>query len=314
MTRVRVLVLSVTFLVWLVACEERRHPDAGDVADVPPPMDVTTDTADAPPPTDALDAPEDVFDVTDAPTPEDVTDVMDVTDAAAGITFVAELRGANEVPPVTTTATGTATVTLNASRSQITYTVTHNVMNATAAHIHIGRPWEATPPAIPLQMTSPTTFMGTATVTAAQVTDLEAGRLYVNVHSTVHTGGEIRGQLLRMGETLYTASLRGTNEVPPVVTSSTGEFMAILSGDHTQLRYEGTFTASGATAAHIHRGAPGTNGEVIYPLDLTGMTLSGTLSFNATRDLGDLNAGNLYVNVHTMTNPGGEIRGQLTRR
>ena len=38
---------------------------------------------------------------------------------------------------------------------------------------------------------------GTATLTDAQVADLEAGKYYVNIHTAANRGGEIRGQLTK---------------------------------------------------------------------------------------------------------------------
>ena len=64
--------------------------------------------------------------------------------------------------------------------------------------------------------------------------------------------------------------------------------------------------------AHIHRGAKGTNGPVIVPLDKNGDTYSVPAGRKLTAEqMKDLKAGNLYVNVHTAKNKGGEVRGQL---
>jgi hypothetical protein len=66
-----------------------------------------------------------------------------------------------------------------------------------------------------------------------------------------------------------------------------------------------------ATAAHIHSGKPGVAGAVIVPLCTpckSGMTGTATIS-KAT--IAALEGGKAYVNVHTVKNPGGEIRGQI---
>jgi LPXTG-motif cell wall-anchored protein len=71
------------------------------------------------------------------------------------------------------------------------------------------------------------------------------------------------------------------------------------------------FSEDLVTASHIHRGAKGVAGPVIYPLSLTGFTqVSGTLTLSAA-DVADLKAGNLYFNVHSKVNPAGYARMQL---
>ena len=69
------------------------------------------------------------------------------------------------------------------------------------------------------------------------------------------------------------------------------------------------------SGGHVHQAAAGANGDVIYPLVVTSADgLSGT--FNLTTELtpeqvAAYNAGELYVNLHTEMNQGGELRGQL---
>ena len=66
------------------------------------------------------------------------------------------------------------------------------------------------------------------------------------------------------------------------------------------------------TAGHIHRGAKGANGPVIVPLDKQGDTYSVPAGRKLTpAQIEDLKKGNLYVNVHTNRNKGGEVRAQL---
>ena len=66
------------------------------------------------------------------------------------------------------------------------------------------------------------------------------------------------------------------------------------------------------TAAHIHTGAAGANGGIMTTLTLgtnsAGVPVGTTL---IEAQFADLITGNQYVNVHSATNPGGELRGQL---
>jgi len=107
-------------------------------------------------------------------------------------------------------------------------------------------------------------------------------------------------------------ALGGNQEVPPVSTSATGSGTITILMDRS---VTGTVTTSGVagTAAHIHMGAPGQNGPVIVPLNKTG---DNQWSVPASIRLNDAQyeayrLGNLYVNVHSAANPGGEIRGQI---
>lgn len=130
----------------------------------------------------------------------------------------------------------------------------------------------------------------------------------------------------------FVAHLRGSNEVPPVVTDATGSAHFRLSKDGTTLNY--TLVVENirrATEAHIHLGRKGQNGPIVaflYGLNKRGVSarrgvVRGTIS---AKDLvGPLAGhplhallhamifGNTYVNVHTVQNPEGEIRGQIRR-
>jgi CHRD domain len=116
---------------------------------------------------------------------------------AATQTFTGKLSGAAEVPPVTTGGSGTAAVNLDAATKQITYNVTYTGLSgpAAAAHIHCGAAAGANAGvAVPFaNPASPIT--GSATLTDAQMADLEAGKCYVNVHTAANKGGEVRAQL-----------------------------------------------------------------------------------------------------------------------
>jgi hypothetical protein len=88
--------------------------------------------------------------------------------------------------------------TLDTNAKTLTYTITFNALSgpATAAHFH-GPAAEGANAGVAVAIgkdpASPVT--GTATLTDAQIADLEAGKWYVNVHTAANPGGEIRGQL-----------------------------------------------------------------------------------------------------------------------
>ena len=107
--------------------------------------------------------------------------------------------------------------------------------------------------------------------------------------------------------------LSGSQEVPPVTTTATGSGTIKALNDRS---VSGSVTTSGVagTAAHIHMGAKGTNGPVIVPLNKTGdniWSVPASIRLNDTQ-YEAFGLGNLYVNVHSAANPGGEIRGQIT--
>jgi hypothetical protein len=116
--------------------------------------------------------------------------------AASAADVKVNLSGAEEVPPVTTSATGTGTIKVNADKS-VTGSVTTKGIEGTAAHIHVGAAGKSGPPVIPLEQSSPGVWSvpAGAKLTDEQYANFKAGELYVNVHSAAHKPGEIRAQL-----------------------------------------------------------------------------------------------------------------------
>jgi hypothetical protein len=118
--------------------------------------------------------------------------------SSGGITerSTAPLTGAQEVPPVSTTASGRSTITVASDRT-VSGSVIITGMDATAAHIHHGAKGTNGPVIVPLARTSATTFAAPAgaKLSDAQYAAYKTGDLYVNVHSAAHPGGEIRLQL-----------------------------------------------------------------------------------------------------------------------
>ena len=114
------------------------------------------------------------------------------------------------------------------------------------------------------------------------------------------------------GSGAVSVKLSGSEEVPPVSASGSGSGTIRVASDGA---VSGSVTTTGVegTMAHIHQGAKGQNGPVIIPLTKSGDTY--TVPANAKLNEAQMKAfkgGQLYVNVHTAKNKGGEVRGQLT--
>jgi hypothetical protein len=233
-----------------------------------------------------------------------------------GTLRVATLDGSQETPPVTTTSFGAGAFAVDDATGQISgFLVTSGLISATAAHVHLGA--RGAPGAVIVPLTGgPELWVvpdGAAPLTTDQVTAFKAGNLYVNAHTAANPGGEIRGQLDKTGTARF-ASLDGPQETPP--TSSTARGGAVLVVDGATGKAGGFIVTSGLVspnAAHVHTGARGTPGPVILPL--TGgpnlWVVPDAASALPADQLAAFSAQNLYYNVHTAANPGGDIRGQL---
>jgi CHRD domain-containing protein len=115
---------------------------------------------------------------------------------------------------------------------------------------------------------------------------------------------------MAFGEQVY-VMLSGAQEVPAVTTSATGNGTLTVNADMT---VSGSITTTGVagTAAHIHMAEAGKNGPVIVTLtkgDNAWSVPAGTKLTDAQYKA--YKAGDLYINVHSTANKGGEIRGQL---
>jgi hypothetical protein len=116
--------------------------------------------------------------------------------------------------------------------------------------------------------------------------------------------------------TLYFSSLlNGAQETPPVATDAKGLGLFSLdtvSGDFTfQIIFTPDLLHGSEIAAHIHGPAPvSVAAPVLFGLPL-GTPKFGTIFGLTPAQQADLNAGLWYVNIHSTTFPGGEIRGQI---
>ena len=117
----------------------------------------------------------------------------------SGVAFGADVKvslsGANEVPPVTTSASGEGTITV-ADDGAVSGSVATKGVQGTAAHIHMAAAGKNGPVIVPFTKDGDTyKAPAGAKLNADQLKAFKAGELYVNVHSAANPNGEIRGQL-----------------------------------------------------------------------------------------------------------------------
>ncbi len=231
------------------------------------------------------------------------------------------LNGEQEVPAVTTNASGEAYALINMNNYDLELRVnTTGVDDATGAHIHTGR--IGTNGDVLVALEQSTTDAGTWVTPANTMINadifavLASGGHYVNVHTPANTSGEIRGQILTDNYKLVTFPLTGMQEVPAVDTMASGSGYALVNMDNYHLELRAlTEGVSDATAAHIHTGRIGMNGDVLAALEQSSdninlwQTPENTLIDADTFAV--LSSGGHYVNVHTPANPSGELRGQI---
>jgi hypothetical protein len=114
-----------------------------------------------------------------------------------------------------------------------------------------------------------------------------------------------------------TVPLSGAQEVPPVATAATGTGTLLVDTVARTISGSATFSglSSAAQGAHIHVGAAGVNGDVLIPMTGGDGVTAGTYSFPQTvltvPNFNILTSNGMYINVHSLNNPGGEIRGQI---
>ncbi|MBV8392435.1 MAG: CHRD domain-containing protein [Alphaproteobacteria bacterium] len=118
---------------------------------------------------------------------------------AATETYTAELKGASEVPPNDSAGAGTLTATLDTSTKELTYRVSFGGLSGppTAAHFHGPAAANANAGVVVLVKELNPPIQGKATLTDAQIADLQGGKWYFNIHTEKNKGGELRGQVVK---------------------------------------------------------------------------------------------------------------------
>lgn len=233
--------------------------------------------------------------------------------------FVADLNGAQQVPPVMTTAFGLGTFQLARHRGTLSFNAVFDGLSGpiTAAHLHLGFP--GTSGAIVQDLGAFITgnrISGSVDPTA-YLAGLQDGAIYLNVHTSANPDGEIRGQLVMPMGIPFDASLDGEQQVPVVNTDAVGAVSLIATYDMDSLWYDVVVNGlSGPiTFAHLHSAPAGSNGSVAMDIaaGINGNRVRGWFTGLTAVNARKLLQGTLYVNLHTDANVTGEVRGQVYR-
>lgn len=149
------------------------------------------------------------------------------------------------------------------------------------------------------------------------------GNVYFNIHTAANMNGEVRGQVYRTFREGYTYHINGAQESPAVTSNASGTGMVSIDRDQTNAHFMMTVDGlTGFGGAHFHNNIPGQNGPVVY--DLSSLYVNGGIyGYWTTNDPNTpfttafsnmFRKDSIYVNIHTMANMNGEIRGNVTRK
>ena len=240
----------------------------------------------------------------------------------------AALTGGDEVPGPGD-ANGVATVELDRSSVPGMLCMTFDIDgalsgDATAAHVHQGAAGVAGP--IVLTLPTPNVVANEPTLDSRCVSGLSEDTIaevfanpsdyYVNIHTTDHPDGAVRGQLTT-NQTELATLLSSSEEVPgPGEAGASGaDFLDVMADGTTICSFMLYNGAGTPMAAHVHKAAAGKSGPIVITLPpfTDGQASDGCIGGLDPALLADISAHpeNYYVNIHTDAFPNGAERGQL---
>ncbi|MCX6954968.1 MAG: CHRD domain-containing protein [Verrucomicrobia bacterium] len=254
------------------------------------------------------------------------------------IEFRATINAAQETPATTSTATGSAILLYDLGSNTFDLFVSLSGLSntVTASHIHEGALGAAGGVVTNLGAEAVYTRSGT-TVTGIfrgithggnKLTLLQNGA-YVNFHSAQFPGGEVRGQLIarpvRLVAVMDVAQEQAAFPAVNLAGANLADFgAAVMSYDpgtnRISLRSSVYNFRNTLSNSHYHEGAPAVSGPVVLNLgnnaNAGGYTsadgyIAGSFDLPYTGDPIKLLTGGAYLNYHSTTFAGGELRGQV---
>jgi hypothetical protein len=231
---------------------------------------------------------------------------------AATTTLSAVASGSQEVPPNAATGSGALTVTVDDVTNQVCLDAT-GVVGFTGAvigdHLHQAVAGVNGPIVVDFGGSLDTCVASDAT-TVSNILANPAG-FYVNFHTATFPGGELRGQLALQQLVTLQATMSGANEVPPNASAGIGVVTVTIDTASEVICIDAsavTGLSGPSIGRHIHQAVAGVNGPIVAPFDAD---VSCTVSNASLDDAIVADPAGFYVNIHTATFPGGEVRGQL---
>lgn len=263
---------------------------------------------------------------------------LSLTARAQVVEFRATITAAQEVPATTSAATGTAIMLydVNANTFDLFVSITGMTNTATASHLHEAAAGVAGGVVTNLGAEAVYTRNGnTLTAVFRGVTHggdklkLLQNGTYFNIHSAQFPGGEVRGQMIARPKRLVAVMDVAQEQAAfPAVNLAGGNLAdfgaAVMSYDpgtnRISLRSSVFNFRNTLNNSHYHEGAPGVSGGVVLNLgnnaNAGGYTnvngyISGSFDVPYTGDPIKLLTGGAYLNYHSTTFTGGELRGQV---
>ncbi|HAD12200.1 MAG TPA: hypothetical protein DCF33_07150 [Saprospirales bacterium] len=218
-------------------------------------------------------------------------------------------------PPTPPVGIGFSSSTPSFDLDSMTTWVFTNDTSTTSVALHIGEPNENGPQLFELSASAiPGLYVQKYAVTEQQLTDFAQGRFYIQVKTAANPDGAIRGVMKNTMRRGYAFDLCGVQMVPPTSSDALGVAVASVDLANHFLNYKVITDglASAPVDAYFAQANVGANGIAFHGMPLTEPIIAGSHEIMAA--LGPIiENGGSYVQIGTMGNPNGEIRGQVRR-
>ncbi|MCX6350855.1 MAG: CHRD domain-containing protein, partial [Bacteroidetes bacterium] len=247
-----------------------------------------------------------------------------------GLDLSSHLTASQQTEAVFLNSEGLATFNLSPKMDTLSFSVTASSISDTIreGHIHLGMPANSGKVIVDIKQStsskSPYRWVGKVSgknLDSLKKYGLLAGQLYINLHTTGYPNGEIRGQVYPQFYDGYMFDLCASQQTTSNTSKASGLGVITLNRNRNVAMYKtlGTNLTSATSSAHIHNGALGKSGGVVFDFGASrnGNYAEGiwsdkdTISPFDTAMYSAMMHGMLYVNYHTSTNASGEVRGQI---